>query len=313
VVKNRQVKGGVALCEVFGGKVEAQESFVLTGGAGTNVSVGLSRMGFVTCCVARVGGGLLAGVIIDKLKEEGVDVSMVQKDSKGKTAVSAVLVAGNGGRSIVTHRGVSREIDSREVDWKKIERSDWIQVSSLGGNMSLLEDVVGFAKKRKIPIGLNPGHGEIDEKERLLKVLSGVDFLSVNLMEAVSLLGGPASARGFGEAKEEELMSEFIKRGIKRAAITNGNKGAVYSDGCSLVKADGLRVKSLDDTGAGDGFATGVVAGILAERQAEEILKMGLCNGASVVTGVGAKEGLLRKREMEKWLKRKVRVEVSQI
>jgi len=150
VVKNREVRGGVALCEVYGGKVEAQESFVLTGGAGTNVAVGLSRMGFISSCVTRVGEDLLAGVIIDKLREEGVDVSMVQKEMAGKTAVSAVLVAVNGGRSIITHRGVSSKISSREVDWEKIKSADWIQVSSLGGNMSLLEDIVSFALKNKI-------------------------------------------------------------------------------------------------------------------------------------------------------------------
>jgi len=306
VVKNRSVKGGVALCEVFGGKVEAQESFVLTGGAGTNISVGLSRMGFVTSCVARVGGGLLAGVIIEKLKEEGVDVSMVQEDEKGKTAVSAVLVASNGGRSIVTHRGVSREIDSREVDWGKIKNADWIQVSSLGGNMSLLEDVVGFARKHEVAVGLNPGHGEIEHGDRLKKVLKGVDFLSVNLLEAMGILG-------VKDRSEEDLVGGFLKLGVARVAITNGDQGAVFGDEKILVKADGLTVKSVDDTGAGDGFASGVVAGILMDRTAEETLKMGLANGASVVTRMGAKEGLLRKVEMDKWLKRKVRTEVENL
>jgi len=303
VVKNRQMKGGVALCEVLGGKVEADESYVLTGGAGTNVSVGLSRMGFVSSCVARVGCDLLAGVIISKLKEEGVDVSMIQEDDKGKTAVSAVLVAGNGGRSIVTHRGVSKEIDSRGVDWGKVKRADWIQVSSLGGNMSLLEDVVGFARKHKIAVGLNPGHGEIEQKERLKKVLKGVGFLSVNLLEARDILR-------LGGKSEEDLIKGFLGLGVGRVAITNGDRGAIFGDKKGIVKADGLKVKSVDDTGAGDGFASGVVAGILMGEEAEGILRMGLCNGASVVAGMGAKQGLLRKKEMERWVKRKVRVEI---
>jgi sugar/nucleoside kinase (ribokinase family) len=306
VVKNREVKGGVALCEVYGGKVEAQESFVLTGGAGTNVAVGLSRMGFVSSCVARIGEDLLAGVIVDKLREEGVDVSMVQKEIGGKTAVSAVLVSSDGGRSIVTHRGVSSNISSREVNWEKVKTADWIQVSSLGGNMSLLEDVVSFALKNKIQIGLNPGHGEIEHKEKLRKIIEKVNFLSVNLLEAREILS-------MHEGLEEELVSSFLKLGIERVVITNGNKGAVIGENGSLVRADGLKVKSIDDTGAGDGFAVGVVAGILKNRSGEESLKMGLCNGASVVMGMGAKEGLLREKEMFKWLKRKVKVEISQM
>lgn len=66
--------------------------------------------------------------------------------------------------------------------------------------------------------------------------------------------------------------------------------------------------KSVDDTGAGDAFVAGVVAGLLQEKKMEEVLKMGLANGGSVVTKLGAKDGLLFPDEMEKWLKKKVKM-----
>ena len=49
------------------------------------------------------------------------------------------------------------------------------------------------------------------------------------------------------------------------------------------------------------------MAGILQGRKKEEILKMGLANGGSVVGKIGAKEGLLFKSGMDKWIKRKLK------
>ena len=44
-------------------------------------------------------------------------------------------------------------------------------------------------------------------------------------------------------------------------------------------------------------------------EEVETAMKMGICNGASQVTELGAKTGLLRKEGMEKWLGRKIEVE----
>ena len=43
VMKSHQVKGGLALAEIYGGKSEAEDLVLETGGAGTNVAVGGAR------------------------------------------------------------------------------------------------------------------------------------------------------------------------------------------------------------------------------------------------------------------------------
>jgi sugar/nucleoside kinase (ribokinase family) len=68
------------------------------------------------------------------------------------------------------------------------------------------------------------------------------------------------------------------------------------------------RVNSIDDTGAGDAFCAGVVAGILQEKKSEEVLQMGIVNGASEVTKMGVKNGLLSEKEMVRWMKKKLKV-----
>jgi len=67
-------------------------------------------------------------------------------------------------------------------------------------------------------------------------------------------------------------------------------------------------MKSVDDTGAGDAFVAGMVAGLVSGKDVEVALRMGLANGASEVALLGAKSGLLRRREMTKWLRRRVKM-----
>ena len=45
VIKSYQVEGGVALCEVYGGKLEAEAVDLLVGGGGTNVGLGFRVWG----------------------------------------------------------------------------------------------------------------------------------------------------------------------------------------------------------------------------------------------------------------------------
>ncbi|MBU1200741.1 hypothetical protein KJ953_04415, partial [Patescibacteria group bacterium] len=103
----------------------------------------------------------------------------------------------------------------------------------------------------------------------------------------------------------KQMAKRFLDEGVKLVTITDGTRGAGLAGGETWIKAEAYKTKSVDDTGAGDAFTAGVVAGFLAEKPMEEVLKIGLANGASVVTGLGAKKCLLRKEEMEKWLKKK--------
>lgn len=300
VLKSHEVEGGVAMCEVLGGKIEAENGVLISGGGGTNVAVGLHRLGEAVKMISRVGDDLLSEILIKQLEKESVDLSFLQR-TKGRTGLSAVLVAEGGSRSIVTYRGESGEIEKGEIDWKEVKKADWIQVSSLGGEISLLEDLVAFALDSGIKIGVNPGKKELEQKEKLLALLPKLDLFIVNRMEASEFWGG-----GFEE--EEVLVSKFMNAGVRLLMITDGTRGAGVSEKGRWIKMSAFPNKSIDDTGAGDAFVSGAVAGLLQGRKAVDCLKMGLANGGSVVQKLGAKEGLLYKNEMEKWMRKKLKV-----
>jgi sugar/nucleoside kinase (ribokinase family) len=79
VMKSHQIEGGVAMCEVMGGKIEAEDGILVSGGGGTNVAVGLHRLGEAVKMISRVGDDDLSEILIKQLDKECVDMSMLQK------------------------------------------------------------------------------------------------------------------------------------------------------------------------------------------------------------------------------------------
>jgi sugar/nucleoside kinase (ribokinase family) len=54
-----------------------------------------------------------------------------------------------------------------------------------------------------------------------------------------------------------------------------------------------LQVVAVEETGAGDGFGSGVVAALMAGKDMHEAVEWGKRQAASVVSYMGAKKGLL--------------------
>jgi sugar/nucleoside kinase (ribokinase family) len=297
VMKSHLVEGGVAMCEVYGGKLGAEEISTEVGGGGTNVALGLKRLGVFARPFSLVGDDDWGKWIRKNLERESLETNGI-REVVGSTAVSVILIADGGGRTIITQRGVGAKMSAKDIDWKMLDKANWVQISSLGGNVNLLEDIVLYAFSKKIKIGLNPGKKELEEKKTLLSLLPKIEYLNVNHMEAVKFFKGR-----YGEDKK--MARRFLDEGVKYLTITDGVGGAGLAMGDTWIKANSYKTKSIDDTGAGDAFTAGVVAGFLAGREKEEVLKMGLANGAKVVTMLGAKRGLLRKEEMNKWVKKR--------
>lgn len=299
-VKGHEVPGGLAMCEMVGGKLEAEDSMVASGGGGTNVGVGLHRLGEAVKIISRIGKDHLGDVMVKQLMSEGLDLSMLQK-GEGKTGLSVVLVSEDGGRSIVTYRGESGLVNANEISWDEVKKADWIQVSSLGGEMQLLEDLILFAFNNGIKIGFNPGKKELEQKDKLMKVIPKLELLVVNRMEASTLTGVPYD-------DEIGIIRKLADIGTRTIAVTDGKSGASIIVNRTWLKMDAFPVKSVDDTGAGDAFVCGIVAGILQNKKPSDFLKMGLASGGGQVMKLGAKDGLLYKNEIEKWMVKKLKM-----
>lgn len=283
---------GVALCSDWGGKTEIEEVAVTTGGGGTNVAVGMARKGFKAGLIAEMGMDLVAAAIKDELDREGVSLEFVVQEPDETTGLSSIMVGADGGRSANIFRGASGMLTKEDVRWDEL-RPGWIYVSSLGGEMALLEGLIGHAKAYGIKVALNPGMKEIvgikNYESGIMNIdtLEQVDVLILNREEA-----GVLSGLDYGSDKVWQNGDRWVGSGL--VVATDGrNGGKVYErDRSWFYEIEPVEV--VEETGAGDAFGGGLVAGLMRGMSVVEAVELGKRQAASVVQFMGPKEGLLR-------------------
>ena len=153
---------GVLLCQEYGGKLDIDEFSVQSGGAGTNAAVGFTRLGFQTAAVVEIGKDLFGQMVWDDLKREQVDTSFVVSEKSEQTAVSVLLISGDGGRSALTHRGASSMLEARDLPWQALCDTRWIHLSNISGNKELLMRLFDHLHNMEVGLSWNPGHLELE-------------------------------------------------------------------------------------------------------------------------------------------------------
>lgn len=271
-------------------KGEVNKWLIASGGGASNSAVALSRLGLKTSCVSQVGRDLLKEYIFRDLDEAKVDREMVTYARKEGTDFSVILVSIDGSRSILVKRGKER-LEEKDIKWGKIKKTKWFYISSLEGNIDLLEKLIGLAKENGIKVAINPGNRELKQRGRLIPLLSQVDFLLLNKSEAEIL-----TEKKMGEERFWKRLKSF---GAKITAVTNGRKGAHAMQGEKHIFSPIINTKVVDETGAGDAFGSAMVAGLIYGKTTEEALWWGMKNSAGVVKQLGAKAGLLKLREIK--------------
>lgn len=298
VEKSAKVYTGQALIVPYGAKCEVERLVICSGGGGTNTAAGFSRLGLKAAVVARCGWDFAGKIVRQEIKKEGVDDRFLVQLEGEQTDYSTILVAPDGGRTILVYRG-GTWLEKPMIDFKEIN-AFWFYLSSLEGNLDLIKDLTAFAKKNQIKIAVNPGRKELEQKKKLLEIAKDFDVLIVNREEAGKLLGLTIA---------DEKIFDKICLTLPKATVvvTDGPKGAhVCVPKKGKLVMDGFKMKMVEATGAGDGFGSGFIAGLAKGWKLEKALKLGVSNGASAVTQFGAKAGLIKEKEIDFWLSKKL-------
>jgi len=162
--------------------------------------------------------------------------------------------------------------------------SEWMYISSLAGNMEVLEAIINAAVEKNIKIAINPGKGELSHPDRLKTLLHKVDILSVNKEELQTLV----------QADNDDDLVRYASDMSPITIMTDGPRGVTATDRQKIVTAGMYEdVPVIDRTGAGDAFGSGFVATIVRGGDLAEAVKFASANSTSVVNKIGAKTGIL--------------------
>jgi sugar/nucleoside kinase (ribokinase family) len=281
------------MCEVYGGKMEVEEVKIVSGGGATNTAVSFARKELKTVVIAEMGNDPQSLLVHRDLEEAQVDTRFIVQEPDETTAVSVVLIADDGGRSIMVHRGAAAMLTKSDIPLSDLE-ARWIHISSLGGNMELLKTLLTWAKNKGVRVSLNPGLKEIGHKDKLLPLLPLVEILFVNRDEARELWGIDYRDDALWKSSQS-ITGSYV------TVITDGARGGKVMIHDKVSFFEGAKIKHVvDTTGAGDAFASGMVSGVLYGKTYEQSIEWGIKNATGVLKYIGAKEGLLTLGEVNK-------------
>ncbi len=271
----------------IGEKYELEKVDFSTGGGATNAAVTFARQDLHAMYMGKIGDDPAGKAILEDLHKEGVDSSLVKVSEHHHTGYSTLLLAPDGGRTILTYRGASSNFKIEDFDLANMQ-GEWVYISSLSGNMEVLEKIINTAKETNIRIAINPGKGELAQVDWLKSLLHKVDVLSVNKEELQKLVKG-------------ETDEDLVRHASDMAPITimtDGPNGVVATDRKQIIKAGMYEdVPVIDRTGAGDAFGSGFTAAIAKGDDLASAIKLASANSTSVVNKIGAKTGILHEHE----------------
>lgn len=231
------------------------------GGQAATAAACMAKLGLKTAMIGTVGKGPIGQFAIDTLTEEGVDTSLMIKQTDRAPALSSIIIEDKvGSRTIVADRGQLTHMPVTDAMFEAIKDCRIVHSDAHfpAENRRLLE----YAKAHGIPICLDaePHTPNSQEFVRYADIL----IVSRKFVE-----------NQFGQDYERALK-EYLRLGAKIAVITLGKYGAI---GITKEEKEFYSVPEyfvepvVDTTGAGDVFHGAFIYGWLQNWDFKKIMK----------------------------------------
>lgn len=314
--KRRLFQGKECIKVPFGSKILIDKLYTDIGGGAVNTGIAFSRLGLKTAVLTKVGDDNNGKAVIRGLKAENINTALIIKDDRVKTDYSVILDTEGRDRTILVYKNATRKLLYGEIDEEKLKTRWFYFATMMGKSYKTLKQLAVYAKTNKIKIAFNISEYLAKKGARKLrKILKAAEVLVLNKEEA-ELLASPtviaspeqSEGRSNPEAIQDEdddsLLKALHKLGPKIIVITDKDNDIKAFDGKKIYSiAPHKDIKAVERTGAGDAFASSFVSGIIKNRDIDFSLKLALANSESVITNYGARNKLMRWKEVLEKLK----------
>ncbi|MFG3228222.1 PfkB family carbohydrate kinase [Kitasatospora sp. NPDC048194] len=304
------------------GRISTTRTFhVWEGGGEYNVARGLRRcFGRRTAVVTALADNAVGRLVEDLILQGGVDTSLIRwvpDDGIGRTARNGLNFVERGfgirgalGVSDRAHTAVS-QLRKGDVDWDAVFAGGvrWFHTGGIFAGLSdttieVADEAMAAARRHGVTVSYDPNYraslwadrgGPVRARECDLRLARHADVI----VGALGLAGGHPGDTRFGAdevadalATVADLLPEVrvlatTLREVPSAGVNDWTSAAWspqtgYVTGPSMP---GLHV--LDRIGSGDGFAAGLIHGLLDGAPLEQALAYGTAHGALVMTTPG--------------------------
>ncbi len=275
-------------------------------GAELNVATGLARLGLRTGYITRLGQDSFGNFLRGVLAHEGIDARYVVADAIHPTGFMLKTRSDDGSDpqieyfrkgSAASHLGVADAPAGNTAFPARHLHLTGITPALSPSTRELAFHLAKQARAAGATISFDP-----NLRPRLWPSPEAMAEC-INALAALSdtVLPGLAEGRQLtGRHTAEDIAAFYLERGAKQVVVKLGPEGAYYAQqGGACGIAPGLPVAHVVDTvGAGDGFAVGVISGLLERLPLAQATARGNAIGARVVQFPGDADGLPRRAEL---------------
>lgn len=293
----------------YGFKIPVEEGVSMVAGNAANNAIGAARLKLKTAIYTNVGNkgdDQDDNRIKAKLKKEGVDIRYIVETDDLPSNHNIVL-SFRGERTILVHH------QPYKFELPDLEKSRWVYLTSMAPNYidtPVINQLLNYLERSGGKLAFQPGTFQVKlGSKKQHRILSMTEFFVLNIEEAIHFLGHPEK----NPIPIKDLLLQLHELGPKKVVITDGGKGSFGFDGEKYFQMECFPARLLEMTGAGDAYATGVVAGLIHGLPLEEAMRWGAANSAAVVEEMGSTTGLLSLNKMEERLKENKKVIAKEI
>ena len=227
------------------------------GGAPLNVCGAYTKLGGSSNIITMLGNDPFGDKIVTELNEYGINVDYIKRTDKANTSLAFVALDENGNREFSFYRNLGADMLMSEND---IDNSWFLDAYALHfcsvslGNFPMRkahDKAIRYAKENGSIISFDPNvrlplfsdHEYL--KNVIHEYIQYADILKISDEEVEFI---------FGNNDIEESLEYLFNKGVKLVVYTSGKNGAKAYTTNSVAQSDGIEVKAIDTTGAGDGF-----------------------------------------------------------
>lgn len=287
-----------------GAKIGVSQVWESFGGGAANTAVNLAKLGLRVSLISDIGRDLVGQEIINNLKNNRVNVSLIKSWPQEASGMSLILIAPNGERVIFAARGANRHLDFDSARRRALSQAKNIYLTSLSGFWK--QDLREIFNNASGQIFWNPGSGQLKAGLKFLApFLKKTTVLIVNRDEATELILSDPHLSSKDKISLEDpyfLLDRLRSYGLKVVVLTDGRSGSYCADQDNTYYQPVIgRRKAVDATGVGDVYgSTWAAAWLMSNGDLKRASLLASRQAAGKVAQHGAQSGLRSFKELNK-------------
>lgn len=238
-------------------KIFVRDYRMFVGGVTANFMVAFARLGGRGGFIGGIGKDSYGRLIIEKLREEGVDVSHVKIWDGARSAFNIVVVDSHGRKYIYQDPRLMLNVpDPEDLREEYISTSRHVHTTAI--KLETAKRLFEMAHERGITTSLDLEKHVADYGlEKLKEILRMTDVLMPNKLGIKALTGEEDYARA---------ARRMLKYGPEVVVITLGEEGSIAVTENRVIRTPAFKVNAVDTTGAGDAFNAAFIYGLIVEE-----------------------------------------------